>query len=237
MFVKKITSIYKCVARAINKLEKSNHNYPSLVYPFNVQKLIAGLTVRSGLTNLISKGFLIVNKGDVSFKKALLVLFYFDQGLFSVNEILDEIINLSCQVLSNISHYYNDYEKNLNPYSTKKVTFKEKAITKIYKDIINALDVIQKGLLQKSLINAPAMIQAIEGVNPDINLLSEGIAIVKAQRKFTYYDIVLIMNRFVCGLTRLLYITRDIQDAIDILNQEIECEQELRVKNNSGVTK
>ena len=231
MFVKKITSIYNCVARAINKLEKSNHNCPSLVYPSNVQKLMAGLTVRSGLINLINKGFLIVNKGDVSFKKALLVLFYFDQGLFSVDEILDQIINLCCQTLSNISHYYNDCEKNLNPYSTKKVTFKDKAITKIYKDIINALDVIQKGVLQKSVINAAAMIESIEAVDHDINLLSEGIAIVKAQRKFTYYDIVLIMNRFVCGLTRLLYITRDIQDAIDILNENIECEQKLIMCN------
>ena len=82
-------------------------------------------------------------------------------------------------------------------------------------------------VLKKSLINADAMLQAIENVELDIDLLLEGVAIVKGQRKFTYYDIVLIMTRFHCGLTRLLYVIRDIQDGIDTLNEDIEREQKL----------
>ena len=232
MSAKKIISIYKNVIFALYKLELKQNKYdlPSLVYPFNINAIIEDVNSLHEYIQILNSQLSCIHEIDVSLERSYLKLFHISSDIRHLWDLLNDLINLCCCVLSNAT-LDNDCEKNLNTYFTKKVIFNGENITKIYKDIIKVLDVIQKRVLQKSLINTAAMIESIEAVDPDINLLSEGIAIVKAQRKFTYYDIVLIMNRFVCGLTRLLYITRDIQDAIDILNENIECEQKLIMCN------
>jgi hypothetical protein len=229
MNAKKIISIYKKVIFAINKLElkQDKDDKCSLVYPFEINELISSVNNRHHYIHILNTQFLPINKKNLSLEKVFLTVFYIDADLRRLYDILeDDLIDLCCCVSSRIIHH-NDYEKNLNPHLTKKIVFNGEAITEIYKDVIKALHAIELQALKKSLINADAMIQAIENVEPDINLLSEGIAIVNAQRKWTYYDIVLIMTRFHCGLTRLLYVIRDIQDAIDTLNEAIEREQKL----------
>jgi hypothetical protein len=226
--IKKIISVYKQVVFAINKLEKLNHDRPSLIYPLDINELIDDILVPDRLMSLLNEGFLLVKKTKTfSYEKYATTLFRFERGLFAVYSTVDDVINLCCQVSSNVTLLYNDYEKNLNPHAAKKAVFKDEAVTQIYRDIIKALRSIELQVLNKSLIDADFMLQTIEKVEPDINLLLEGIAIVKTQRKFSYYDIVLIMTRFHCGLIRLLYIIRDLQDAIDTLNEAIEVEQKL----------
>jgi hypothetical protein len=226
--IKKIISVYKQVVFAINKLEKLNHDRPSLIYPLDINELIDDISTPDLLMKLLDKGFLLANENKkLSYEKCTMILFRFERGLFAVESTFDDVINLCCQVSSNVTLLYNDYEKNLNPHAAKKAVFKKEVVTQVYQDIIKALRTIELQVLNKSLIDADSMLQAVKKVEPDINLLFEGIAIVKGQKKFTYYDIVLIMTRFHCGLTRLLYVIRDIQDAIDTLDRAIEKEQEL----------
>jgi hypothetical protein len=226
---KKIISIYKKVIFAINKLElkQDKDDKPSLIYPFDINELISSIISIHEFIHMLGTELILVRKKKNSFEEVSSILFDINADLRHLRDILDDdLIDLCCYVSSRIIQY-NDCEKNLNPHMAKKITFKKDDVIKIYKDIIQALRIIELQVLKKSLINGDAMLQAIEKVEPDINLLSEGIAIIKGQRKWTYYDIMLIMTRFHCGLTRLLYVIRDIQDAIDTLDEAIEVEQKL----------
>lgn len=226
MNAKKIISIYKKVIFSINKLElkQDKDDKCSLVYPFDIKELILSINNHHEYIHILNTQF--INKKNVSLEEVFLTVSRIDHDLRHLYDILEELIDLCSQVSSNVIDY-NDCEKNLNPHSTKKIVFKNEVVTQIYKDIIKAFHHIELHALKKSLINADAMLKAVEKIEPDIDLLLEGIAIVKGQKKWTYYDIALIMTRFHCGLTRLLYIIRDLQDAIDILNDDIKSRQEL----------
>jgi hypothetical protein len=226
MNAKKIISIYKKVILAINKLElkQDKDDKCSLVYPFDINKLILSINNRHAYIHILNTQF--INKKNFSLAKVSLALFQIFADLDHLSDTIDELMDLCCCVSSNVIAD-NDCEKNLNPHSTKKIIFKNEAVMQIYKDIIKAFHNIELHALKKPLINADAMLQAVEKVEPDIDLLLEGIALVKAQKKWTYYDIALIITRFHCGLTRLLYVIRDLQDAIDTLNEGIKGRQEL----------
>ena len=154
MFIKKITSIYKFIASSINKMDKLGYDRPSLIYPIDINELIDDILVPDSLMSLINEGFLLVKKTKkFSYEKCATTLFLFERGLFTVDGTVDDVINLCCQVLSNVTLLYNDYEKNLNPHTIKKVTFKNEPVTEIYKDIIKALHSVELRVLEKSLID------------------------------------------------------------------------------------
>jgi hypothetical protein len=229
VIAKKIISIYKKVIFAINKLElkQDKDDKPSLIYPFDINELILSILSIHEFIHVLGTELVLIRKKKKSLEEISSILFDINADLRHLRDILDDdLIDLCCCVSSNVI-VDNDCEKNLNPHSTKKVVFKNEVVTQVYQDIIKALRSIELQVLNKSLIDADLMLQAVEKVEPDINLLLEGIAIVKTQRKFTYYDIVLIMTRFHCGLTRLLYVIRDLQDAIDRLNEDIKGRHEL----------
>ena len=223
MNAEKIISIYKKVIFAINKLElkQDKDDKCSLVYPFEINELISSVNNRHEYIHTLNTQFLLINKKNLSLEETSLTLFRISSDLRHLWDILNDLIDLCCSALSNVI-VDNDCERNLNPYTAKKITFKKDDVMKIYKDAIKALHIVELQVLKKSLMHVDLMLKSVEKVESDIDLLSEGIAIVKRQKKFTYYDVVLIMTRFHCGLTRLLYVIRDIQDAIDTLDQVIE---------------
>jgi hypothetical protein len=91
------------------------------------------------------------------------------------------------------------------------VTFSIKdSTTNVYKSVIEILQDIALTILKKPLISGDLIMQEIQKAEVDINLLFEGILIAKNQRKFSHYDIVLIITRFQNGLAQLSFLLREI---------------------------
>jgi hypothetical protein len=89
-------------------------------------------------------------------------------------------------------------------------------------------------VLKKILTNDDILMRAIETVELGTCLIFDEIEIVKAQRKFSYYDIVLIMTRFHCGLTESLFVVNQISHRARELGYAIGDEEELcNLKNKS----
>jgi hypothetical protein len=227
MQIEKAVGVYKKLILAINKIERGLINKPALMSLSDTKELISDIdSVTDDFARLERKLRLIKNKRRISYTEILSPVHCFERAFDSLSFIMQSCITLICSLSGNLI-FYNDHEINLNLYTAKKIVFQKVAIVDGYKDVVNELQTIEEMVVKKILINDDILMQTIEKVEPYIHLILEGIEIVKAQRKFSYYDIVLIMTRFHCGLTKSLFIVNEISHRAKELGYAIHDQEEL----------
>jgi hypothetical protein len=241
MQIKKAAVVYQKLILTINKIERGFVNKPFVMELSETKELISEIdSVMDDFARLERKLHVIKNKTRMSYTEILSPVHCFEWAFDSLSSIMKDCISLICAVFHNLI-FYNDHEINLNTYMVKKIIFQKIALIDGYKDVVNELQIIEEMVFKKVLVNDDILLSAIEKVESHIHLILEGIEIVRSQRKFSYYDIVLIMTRFYCGLTESLFIVEEIKYRARELGYAIYDQQvlvESQENNNSiGVKK
>lgn len=227
MNIKKIVTIYKKLILTINKIERGFLNKPFVMQLSETKELISEIdSVMDDFARLERKLHAIKKKTRMSYTEILSPVHCFESALDTLSSIMQDCIALICSLSRNLI-FYNDHEINLKPYTVKKIVIQKVAIVTGYKDVVNELQTIEEIVFKKILTNDDILMQSIEKVELDMWLILDGIEIVKSQRKFSYYDIVLIMTRFHCGLSGSLFVINQISHRAKELGYAIGDEEEL----------
>jgi hypothetical protein len=226
MQIKKAAVVYKKLILTINKIERGFLNKPLIMRLSETKELIFGIdSVMDDFARLERKLHIIKNKTRMSYTEILSSIHCFELAFDNLSSLIQDCITIICFLFRNLI-FYNDHEINLNSCTVKKIVFQKVTIVNGYKDVVNELQTIEEMVFKKILVNDVILMQTVEKLEPYIHLILDGIAIVKQQRKFSYYDIVLIMTRFHCGLTESIFIVNQIAHRARELGYAISDQQE-----------
>jgi hypothetical protein len=231
---KNFTDIYRQVICAIDVIEQAqkSSDKPPLLLPQVISDTLALIdSVNKELDPFIKNFAYIESKKNFSYDEVIAVVRFFHRGLVAIEKIVralfDCVITISRNALER-----EMAQKSETVFHYQRQMIKKSIITDSYKDIVLAVCYIEFTFDKGSSwgmtfpVVIDSLIERIEKMEVEINFLIEGITIVNKEKQFSYFDIILIMDRFHVGLSRLDSMIQAIKNMLVRAFVCIEKEQE-----------
>lgn len=234
MDAKKFTDIYRQVVCAIETIEQAqkDSNKPLLLSSQAVPDTIALIdSVNKELDPFVKNFEYIQSKKNFSYDEVIAVVRYFHRGLVAIEKIIRVLFD-AVIIISRTALEREMAQKSETVFHYQRQIIKKSIITDAYKDIILAVRYVEFTFDKGSSwgmtfpVTIDELIERIEKMEVDINFLVEGVTIVTKEKQFSYFDIILIMNRFHVGLSRLDSMIQAIKNMLVRAFVCIENEQE-----------
>lgn len=209
--VENFTDIYRDVIYAIAKMlhKQNSFNEQEQLLLQRVPETIALINLIHQELNPFIKNFeYIESKKNFSYDQVITIVRCFHKGLLSIEKIVRVLFDYII-ITSKTALTQEMIQKSKTVFHYQREVIKKAIITEHYKDIVMAISYIEfsfdKGVGWKMTfpVVLDLLIEKIEKMEVEINFLIEGISIVNKTKEFSYFDNILIMNRFHVGLLRI----------------------------------
>jgi hypothetical protein len=232
--VKDFTHIYSQVIDAIEVIEQAQKSSGKafLLAPQAIPdtRVLIDL-VNAELDPFIKNFEYVQSKKNFSYDEVITVVRYFHRGLVAIEKIIRALFD--CVIIISRNALEQEMaQKSKTVFHYQRQIIKKSIITDSYKEIVLAICYVEFTFDKGSSwgmtfpIGIDSLIERIEKMEVEINFLIEGIAIVHKEKQFSYFDIILIMNRFHVGLSRLDVMMQAIKNMLVRAFVCIEKEQE-----------
>jgi hypothetical protein len=232
--VKNFTDIYRQIIGAIEKIEQTQQSFdkPLLLSSKAISDTIALIeSVNAELNPFVKNFAYIESKKSFSYDDVIVIVRSFHRGLLAIEKIIRALFDCVIAISRNALER-EVAQKSETVFHYQRQIIKKSIITEPYKDIVLAIQYVEftfdKGSswMMTFPVGIDGLIEKIEKMEVEINFLIEGITIVNKEKEFSYFDIILIMNRFHVGLSRLDAMIQRIKNMLVRAFVSIEKEQE-----------
>lgn len=209
--VESFTDIYRDVIYAIAKMlhKQNSFDEQEKLLLQKVPETIALIDLVNQELNPFIKNFeYIESKKKFSYDQVITIVRCFHKGLLSMEKIVRAL--LDCVIITSRTVLTQEMiQKSKTVFHYQREVIKKSIVTEPYKDIVIAISYIEfsfdKGTGWKMTfpVVLDSLIEKIEKIELEINFLIEGVSIVNKTKEFSYFDIILILNRFHVGLLRI----------------------------------